>query len=46
MTSRPASSAASKGTPLLARIDKVLAKRVLAHETDGALKAYSELLAI
>ena len=25
---------------------KVLAKRVLAHETDGALKAYSELLNI
>ena len=24
----------------------VLAKRVLAHETDGALKAYSELLNI
>ncbi len=28
------------------QLGKVLAKRVLAHETDGALKAYSELLAI
>ena len=29
-----------------AQLGKVLAKRVLAHETDGALKAYSELLTI
>lgn len=28
------------------QLGKVLAKRVLAHETDGALKAYSELLNI
>ena len=28
------------------QLGKVLAKRVLAHETDGALKAYSDLLAI
>ena len=28
------------------QLGKVLAKRVLAHETDGALKAYSELLTI
>ena len=28
------------------QLGKILAKRVLAHETDGALKAYSELLAI
>ena len=28
------------------QLGKVLAKRVLAHETDGALKAYSELLDI
>ena len=28
------------------QLGKVLAKRVLAHDTDGALKAYSELLAI
>ena len=28
------------------QLGKVLAKRVLAHETDGALRAYSELLAI
>lgn len=28
------------------QLGKVLAKRVLAHETDGALKAYSELLGI
>ena len=26
------------------QLGKVLAKRVLAHDTDGALKAYSELL--
>ena len=28
------------------QLGKVLAKKVLAHETDGALKAYSDLLAI
>ncbi|MBQ9412458.1 MAG: glucose-6-phosphate isomerase, partial [Oscillospiraceae bacterium] len=28
------------------QLGKVLAKRVLAHETDGALRAYSDLLAI
>ena len=28
------------------QLGKVLAKQVLAHETDGALKAYSELLDI
>ena len=28
------------------QLGKVLAKRVLAHETDGALKAYSDLLNI
>ena len=28
------------------QLGKVLAKRVLAHDTDGALKAYSDLLAI
>ena len=28
------------------QLGKVLAKRVLAHDTDGALKAYSELLNI
>ncbi|MBQ6865212.1 MAG: hypothetical protein IJO15_00105, partial [Clostridia bacterium] len=28
------------------QLGKVLAKRVLAHDTDGALKAYSELLDI
>ena len=28
------------------QLGKLLAKRVLAHETDGALKAYSDLLAI
>ena len=28
------------------QLGKVLAKRVLAHETDGALKAYSDLLGI
>ncbi|MBR3130191.1 MAG: glucose-6-phosphate isomerase, partial [Clostridia bacterium] len=28
------------------QLGKVLAKRVLAHETDGSLKAYSELLSI
>ena len=28
------------------QLGKILAKRVLAHETDGALKAYSDLLAI
>ena len=27
-------------------LEKVLAKRVLAHETDGALKVYSDLLDI
>ena len=27
-------------------LGKVLAKRVLAHETDGALKVYSDLLNI
>ena len=31
---------------LIKGVGKVLAKRVLAHETDGALKAYSDLLAI
>ena len=28
------------------QLGKILAKRVLAHETDGALKAFSELLGI
>ena len=28
------------------QLGKVLAKRVLAHETDGALKVYSDLLNI
>ena len=28
------------------QLGKVLAKRVLAHDTDGALKAYSDLLEI
>ena len=28
------------------QLGKVLAKRVLAHETDGALKEYSDLLNI
>lgn len=28
------------------QLGKVLAKRVLAHETDGALKAYSDLFEI
>ena len=28
------------------QLGKILAKKVLAHETDGALKAYSELLNI
>ncbi|MBQ7520633.1 MAG: glucose-6-phosphate isomerase, partial [Clostridia bacterium] len=28
------------------QLGKVLAKRVLAHDTDGALKAYSDLLGI
>ena len=28
------------------QLGKVLAKRVLAHETDGALAAYSEMLGI
>ena len=28
------------------QLGKVLAKRVLAHDTDGALQVYSELLAI
>lgn len=28
------------------QLGKVLAKRVLAHETDGALKAFSDLLNI
>ena len=28
------------------QLGKVLAKRVLAHETDGALKVYSDLLGI
>ena len=28
------------------QLGKVLAKRVLAHDTDGALKVYSELLNI
>jgi len=28
------------------QLGKVLAKRVLAHETDGALRAYSDLLNI
>lgn len=28
------------------QLGKVLAKKVLAHDTDGALKAYSELLHI
>ena len=28
------------------QMGKVLAKRVLAHETDGALRVYSELLGI
>ena len=28
------------------QLGKVLAKRVLAHETDGALRAFSELLGI
>ncbi|MBQ6123337.1 MAG: hypothetical protein IJI59_16605, partial [Clostridia bacterium] len=28
------------------QLGKVLAKRVLAHDTDGALKAYSDLLNI
>jgi len=27
-------------------LGKVLAKRVLAHETDGALKAFSDMLQI
>ena len=28
------------------QLGKVLAKKVLAHDTDGALKAYSDLLNI
>ena len=28
------------------QLGKVLAKRVLAHDTDGALKAFSDLLGI
>ena len=32
--------------PIDVQLGKVLAKRVLAHETDGALKAYSDLLDI
>ena len=28
------------------QLGKVLAKKVLAHDTDGALKAYSDLLGI
>ena len=28
------------------QLGKVLAKRVLAHDTDGALKKYSELLGV
>ena len=28
------------------QLGKVLAKRVLAHDTDGALKAFAELLGI
>ena len=28
------------------QLGKILAKRVLAHETDGALKEYSDLLGI